>query len=84
MAAAIEGLDLLVFTGGIGENDVRTRAEICAGLSWLGLEPVAAQERFGAQPRDDRPKAQVLPANEEGQIARHALALIAGADPPAT
>jgi acetate kinase len=36
MAAALGGLDLLVFTGGIGENDAEIRAEICEGLAWLG------------------------------------------------
>ncbi len=35
MAAALEGLDLLVFTGGIGEGDAAVRAAICDGLSWL-------------------------------------------------
>jgi acetate kinase len=84
MAAVLEGLELLVFTGGIGENDARTRAEICAGLSWLGFDPVSAQESGGAQPRGDRPRIRVLPANEEEQIARHALALIVGSHPSAT
>lgn len=78
MAAALEGLELLVFTGGIGEHDAQTRADVCAGLSWLGFDPVAAQERAGAQPRDDHPKVRILPANEEEQIARHALTLIGG------
>jgi acetate kinase len=55
MAAALEGLDLLVFTGGIGENDARSRAEICAGLSWMQI-----------------PRVEVLPANEDEQIAIHA------------
>lgn len=35
MAAALEGLDLLVFTGGIGERDASVRSSICDGLSWL-------------------------------------------------
>jgi acetate kinase len=37
MAARLEGLDLLVFTGGIGENGLQTRAEICGGLGWMGM-----------------------------------------------
>jgi acetate kinase len=37
MIAALDGVDLLVFTGGIGENDAKVRAEICGGLSWLGI-----------------------------------------------
>jgi acetate kinase len=58
MAAALEGLDLLVFTGGIGENDAQTRGEIRAGLAWMG-----------------EVRVEVLPANEDEQIARHAWAL---------
>ena len=37
MAAALGGIDALVFTGGIGENDAATRAEVAAGCTWLGL-----------------------------------------------
>jgi acetate kinase len=40
MAAALEGIDFLVFTGGIGENDPRTRDDVLAGLSWLGVPRV--------------------------------------------
>ena len=36
--AELNGLDMLVFTGGIGENDIDSRAEICAGLGALGIE----------------------------------------------
>ena len=35
--AELNGLDMLVFTGGIGENDIASRAEICAGLGALGI-----------------------------------------------
>ena len=35
--AELGGLDMLVFTGGIGENDIDSRAEICAGLGALGI-----------------------------------------------
>lgn len=37
MIAALEGVDSLVFTGGIGEHDTQTREEICRGLSWAGV-----------------------------------------------
>src|SRR5207253_2917079 len=37
MIAALDGVDLIVFTGGIGENDAKVRAAICGGLSWLGI-----------------------------------------------
>jgi acetate kinase len=42
MIAALEGVDLIVFTGGIGEHDEEVRAEICDGLSWLGVGSVQA------------------------------------------
>jgi len=41
--AELGGLDMLVFTGGIGENDIASRAEICAGLETLGIEVDAAR-----------------------------------------
>jgi acetate kinase len=65
LAAALEGLDLLVFTGGIGEHDDETRREICAGLAWLGIGSEGAPVR-------------TLPANEEEQIARHTAAVAVG------
>src|SRR6204780_1855057 len=37
MIAALDGIDLLVFTGGIGENDGEARAAICGGLTWIGV-----------------------------------------------
>jgi acetate kinase len=65
MAAVLEGIDLLVFTGGIGEHDAETRGQICEGLAWAGL---------------CRPRVEVLPAGEEVQIARHALHLLGGGE----
>lgn len=53
MVAVLEGLDLLVFTGGIGEHDQAVRERISAGLQWLGLQG----------------KVQVLPSLEDEQIA---------------
>jgi len=40
MIAALEGVDLIVFTGGIGEHDEEVRAEICDGLSWFDVGSV--------------------------------------------
>lgn len=42
MASVLGGIDLLVFTGGIGEHDAATRASICDGLQWLGVHEVTA------------------------------------------
>ena len=60
LVAAMGGLDALVFTGGIGENDPETRAAILAHLAFLGPKPV-----------------HIIPAEEERQIAREALTLMA-------
>ena len=53
MIAALGGVDLLVFTGGIGENDVEARAAICDGLSWLGVSLDPARNRSGENPISD-------------------------------
>jgi acetate kinase len=78
MAAAMEGVDAIVFTGGIGEHDVRARTAICAGLSWLGLSIDEIRNRSAHNPisaAGSRVKAVVLTTREDEQIARHAFAL---------
>jgi acetate kinase len=78
MVTVLGGADLLVFTGGIGENDLATRAAICARLTWLGVELDPARNKSGANPIS-RPNARcrvaVLPCREDPEIARHAWAL---------
>jgi acetate kinase len=81
LAAALGGLDALVFTGGIGENAAGVRARVCRDAAWLGLElDEPANESRG--PRISRPgsrvAAWVIPTNEELMIARHARRLLAG------
>jgi acetate kinase len=80
LAAALGGLDALVFTGGIGENATAIRARVCQGAAWLGLElDVAANEAGG--PRLSRPESRVaawvIPTNEDLMIARHTRRLLA-------
>jgi acetate kinase len=74
LAAALGGLDALVFTAGIGERSAPVRERICAGLDWLGvrLDPArnAAQEAVISAP-DSRVTVRVVPTNEELMIARH-------------
>jgi len=80
MAAVLGGLDMLVFTGGIGENDAHVRSEVCQGLSWMGVRLDEARNRSASNPVSDaasRCQVQVLPSQEEEQIARHAWALLA-------
>lgn len=72
LMAALGGVDGLVFTAGIGENDVATRAEVIAGLAWAGLALDEAANRTG-EPRissGSGPTAWVIPTNEELVIAR--------------
>jgi acetate kinase len=78
MVAALDGVDLLVFTGGIGENDGESRAAICAGLSWIGV-------RLDEAPISDpasRCAVRVLASQEDQQIARHTKQLVDGRETP--
>jgi len=76
LVAALEGLDAIVFTAGIGEHAAPIRERICKGLAWLGLEIDAAANRVHG-PRISREgsavTAWVIPTNEELMIAHHAL-----------
>lgn len=80
-AVALEGIDALVFTAGIGEHAAAVRAAVCRRLAWLGLAlDEAANGRHGpciSQPRS-RVSAWVIPTNEESVIARHAWTLTQG------
>ena len=78
MAAVLDGLDLLVFTGGIGEHDAQARAEICNGLSWLGIDLDEVRNRSALNPLSAataRCAVLVLPAREDEEIARHTATL---------
>nr|WP_315393271.1 acetate/propionate family kinase [uncultured Duganella sp.] len=85
LAAALGGLDALVFSGGIGENSVALRAAVCRDAAWLGVRLDA--DANAANPRemarisaaDSKVAVWVVPANEELMIARHTLALLEGA-----
>jgi acetate kinase len=79
LAAALGGLDGLIFTGGIGQADAKTRSEVTAGCAWLGA---AIDEQASAAPpgRIDAPSSRlpiwVLATDEELVIARHTTALL--------
>ncbi len=80
MIAVLDGVDILVFTGGIGENDAQVRAEVCRGLSWIGVSLDEPRNRSAGNPVSDsasRCQVHVLPSQEDEQIARHAWALLA-------
>jgi acetate kinase len=79
LAAALGGLDALVFTAGIGENDSATRAEVGDGCAWLGLALDRARNAAGAgriSADTSRIQAWVVPTNEELMIARHTAGLL--------
>ena len=79
MAAVLGGVDMLVFTGGIGEHDAHVRAMICSGLAWMGVDCDEAHELDHAAaitPSASRCSVRVLASQEDEQIARHAWALL--------
>jgi acetate kinase len=81
LAAALEGLDAIVFTAGIGENSPAIRGRACRAAAWLGVDlDDAANDRGG--PRISRAgsavSAWVIPTNEELMIARHTRRVLEG------
>jgi acetate kinase len=84
LAAALGGLDALVFTAGIGEHAAPIRRAVCQACAWLGLEfDEAANER--GEPCLSSPGSKVsawrVPTDEDLQIARHTLQLLAAHAP---
>jgi acetate kinase len=79
LAAALGGLDMLIFTGGIGEHAAAVRAEVCAGLAYLGL---AIDPRPNDSNEDtistagSKCRVRVIPTNENLMVARHTAALV--------
>lgn len=94
MSVALGGVDMIVFTGGIGEHDAQVRAQVCAQLSSLGVELDDALNQQGLKGvgvgvgvtvshQNSRCAVQVLPSQEDEQIALHTwrlchLAAVAG------
>ena len=79
LAAALGGLDAIVFTAGIGENASVIRERVCRDAVWLGIELDAAANAKGG-PRIStaaaRTSAWVIPTNEELMIAQHTLGVL--------
>jgi acetate kinase len=83
-AMVLGGVDLLVFTGGIGEHDAATRAEVCAGMEWLGVRLDAARNMAVVgeaviSAEDSAVRLMVIPAEEDRMIARHVRRLMQAA-----
>ena len=81
-AAALGGLDVLVFTAGIGENDAATRASICEGMEWLGIKLDPEKNKLRGKERvisadDSKVQVWVIPTDEELMIAQDTAELAA-------
>ncbi len=79
LAAAMQGVDGIVFTAGIGENSPQIRAAIVSKLGWLGAsldEAANAENKLQISRRDSRLPVYVVPTDEELMIARHTLSLL--------
>ncbi|MFE8033604.1 acetate/propionate family kinase [Thiohalocapsa marina] len=79
LCAAIGGLDALVFTAGVGENDAEVRARVCRDAAWLGIELDAEANRAGAScisPASKTPSVWVIPTDEERMIAMQTLRVV--------
>lgn len=79
MAAALGGIDTLVFTGGIGENAAEVRQKACASLGFLSVEIDPAANAHNApviSTASSRVKVSVIPTDEDLVIARHTFRLL--------
>jgi acetate kinase len=81
-AAVLGGLDMLVFTGGIGEHAAAVREEICRDLGHLGVELDLTRNNDSNEELISAPRSpcqvRVVPTNEELMIARHTSEVIFG------
>jgi len=78
--AVLDGLDMLVFTGGIGENDAATRAQVCSGLESLGILLDPELNQIGGSAKISASgspvTALVIPAAEDLMIVNHVCRLL--------
>ncbi|MDR3706478.1 MAG: acetate kinase [Paludibacteraceae bacterium] len=81
-AAALNGVDVLVFTGGIGENDTNVRREVCKGLTYLGIEIDEALnsksrgKEVEISTKNSKVRVVVIPTDEELTIASDTLEIV--------
>ena len=80
-AAAMGGVDIIVFTAGVGENQVGMREEVCKGLEFLGVKFDAAKNNFRGEERiisadDSKVTVCVIPTDEELMIATDTMNLL--------
>lgn len=80
-AAAMNGIDVVAFTAGVGENSAPVRAEICSYLEFLGVKVCPERNNVRGVEQvittdDSKVKAVLIPTNEELAIARETVALV--------
>lgn len=80
-AATLNGFDVLVFTGGVGENQTGTREKVCKGLSYLGIEidpevNLTRGEEVLISTKNSKVKVVVIPTDEEYMIAADTMGLV--------
>jgi acetate kinase len=79
LVAALGGLDVLIFTGGIGERAAPIRAQVCQDAQWLGVRLDTAANRAGGpkiSADDSAVPMWAIPTNEDLMIARHTYAVL--------
>jgi Acetate kinase len=81
-AAAMGGVDIIVFTGGVGENQCITREQACEGLEFMGVE-FDAEKNHGLRGKEaviskpsSRVKVVIIPTDEESMIASDTMAIV--------
>jgi len=83
LVAALGGLDVLVFTAGIGEHSAAVREQVCRNAAWLGIELDSRANTAGGPcitRADSRVSAWVIPTDEDLMIARHTVKLTSAAN----
>jgi acetate kinase len=79
--AAMNGVDAIAFTGGIGENDAELREYVCENLAYIGVEMDKEKNAIRGQEvkistENSKVNVYIIPTNEELAIARDTLAII--------
>jgi acetate kinase len=84
MITSLRGVDLIIFTGGIGENSPTIRRDICANLQWLGLDIDQKANELNSDTistGSSRVQVRAIPTSEEAIIAKHTLSILSQAQP---
>ncbi len=80
-AAALGGVDIIVFTGGVGENQCNCRSEVCEGLEFMGIKVDLEKNKVRGEEAvistdDSKVKVVVIPTDEELMIASDTMAIL--------